>query len=81
MPAVLTTKDTCIICHDSHSEPIIFNNTCKCLTVVHANCYNWYLRENKYKCPVCKVADVEPFALNNSDSSDCSSMLLCCFVI
>lgn len=81
MPAILTTKYSCILCREVDPEPIIFTNTCKCDTVVHASCYNSFLNENNFKCPVCMKATVEKIGINDYSSSYCFPFLFCFFTL
>lgn len=70
----VTTNPTCCIC--AEEGPIIFTNTCNCPTVIHVECYNTFLRNNQYKCPICRQT-VEPMYID--DSKYCFPLLFCMF--
>lgn len=76
---MVLSSAVCIICNNADSIPIIFNNSCKCHTIVHPMCYNWYLKHNRNECPICKKI-VTPLAINDSPDTSCSSLSLLCFL-
>lgn len=46
---------TCIICHDSTSEPLYDNTYCSCKYEKHASCWIDYVHSNsKLNCPTCR---------------------------
>lgn len=46
---------TCIICHDSTSEPLYDNTYCSCKYEKHASCWIDYVHSNsKLNCPICR---------------------------
>lgn len=82
MTQVLSSTENCILCNNIHIKPIIFKNTCGCQTVVHPSCYNWHLRENNSKCPVCKTETVQSIGINEfNEQNTCLMSSSCCFIV